>query len=77
MLSNFIKVLTGFCFHVFLMAIAFRVAEELRGLGFGTMLIKEVLRRVKELGFSHVTIGVEELKTANVRLYQRFGFAKC
>jgi Acetyltransferases len=53
---------------------AFRIAEELRGKGLGTMLMNRVLERLRETGFLYATIGVEPEETANIRLYRRLGF---
>lgn len=53
---------------------AFRVDEDLRGNGLGTLLLHSVLCRMRELGFDEATIGVEEKEEANVRMYEKAGF---
>lgn len=53
---------------------AFRVKKEFRGQGHGSRLLATALKELKEMGFSHVTIGVECDEPQNMRLYRRFGF---
>lgn len=53
---------------------AFRVAEDMRGRGIGTMLVSRVMERLRDLGFSFVTIGVEPAESGNLRLYRNLGF---
>lgn len=53
---------------------AFRIIEELQGRGYGTSLINRVFKRLQDLKFESVTIGVEECNEANIRLYKRLGF---
>ena len=55
---------------------AFRTVKAYRGQGIGSRLMETVLERAKALGFSEVTIGVDEQEEQNVRLYRRFGFTK-
>ncbi len=55
---------------------AFRVAQALRGKGLGTKLVRKVLERLSDLGFSYATIGVEPGEIANVRLYDKLGFTE-
>ncbi|WP_338473045.1 GNAT family N-acetyltransferase [Niallia sp. XMNu-256] len=52
----------------------FQIEEIMRGKGLGTVLIKRVLQRVKELDFKYVTIGVEPDHEPNIRLYKKLGF---
>ena len=52
------------------------VTEKRRGQGVGSRLMETVLARAQTLGFSEVTIGVDERETQNVRLYRRFGFVR-
>ncbi|NLO40793.1 MAG: GNAT family N-acetyltransferase [Ruminiclostridium sp.] len=54
----------------------FYVAEDMRGKGLGTLLLKTVLERLSELSFRYATIGVEPHEKANVRLYERMGFTE-
>lgn len=53
---------------------AFRIVEEMQGKGFGTKLMKSVLERLAQLGYSYATIGVEPEEVSNIRLYNRLGF---
>ena len=53
---------------------AFRVKKEYRGQGNGSRLMAAALAKLKEMGFIHVTIGVESDEPQNLRLYRRFGF---
>lgn len=55
---------------------AFRVSEEFQGKGFGTKLMDRVFKRIEQLDFKYVTIGVEEAETANMKLYSRMGFSE-
>ncbi len=54
----------------------FQIEEIMRGKGLGRMLMDRVLRRLSELNFSYVTIGVEPDHEANVRLYKKLGFTE-
>lgn len=53
---------------------AFRVQKEYRHQGLGTILINAVIEKVKERGYTEVTIGVDETEEDNIRLYRRVGF---
>ena len=55
---------------------AFRVRKDRRGQGLGTMLMKRVLRELKDSGFRTATIGVDETEEANIRLYEHLGFTE-
>lgn len=55
---------------------AFRIISTLRDRGYGSGLLQAVCQRARQLGFSALTIGVEENQPQNMRLYQRFGFTK-
>ena len=55
---------------------SFRIVEELQGKGLGTKLINRVIDRLRELSFTEVTIGVEEVEKANMHLYQRLDFSE-
>lgn len=48
----------------------------LRKRGFGTLILKEILRRAPELRISKITLEVRETNLAAIRLYSRFGFIK-
>jgi ribosomal protein S18 acetylase RimI-like enzyme len=54
----------------------FRIAGNMQGKGFGTMLMNRVFERLRELNFKYVTIGVEPEEEANVRLYSKMGFTE-
>lgn len=53
---------------------AFRIQKEYRGQGLGSRLLEAVLARLRDCGFSTVTIGVDESEEDNIRLYRRHGF---
>ena len=53
---------------------AFRVADTHRGKGWGSLLMRHVLERIRSLGFSEATIGAELRETYNVSIYRHFGF---
>jgi len=53
---------------------AFRIAEAMRGKGLGTLLICRVFERLKELGYSYATIGVDTGEERNIKLYNKLGF---
>ena len=53
---------------------AFRVKKEYRGHGRGSRMLETALTELKAMGFSRVTIGVENDEPQNMRLYRRFGF---
>jgi ribosomal protein S18 acetylase RimI-like enzyme len=56
---------------------AFRINKEFRGLGLGKMLMQRVLYRVKEKGFSEVTIGVDNDDAERLSaMYKSWGFAE-
>jgi ribosomal protein S18 acetylase RimI-like enzyme len=55
---------------------AFRIAENRRGLGLGTMLMNRALDRLRELRFAYATMGVEPGEEGNVRLYTKMGFTE-
>ena len=52
------------------------VLREYRKQGIGTALINTIKERGREIGFSHITLGVDEDELANVRLYKNLGFTK-
>ncbi len=53
---------------------AFRVKEEYRGRGYGSLMLAAALAGLKEGGFRSATIGVGSDEPQNIRLYRRFGF---
>lgn len=55
---------------------SFRIIKEFRGQGLGTKLLSVALDYIKDMGFNTATIGVDETKTDNIRLYKRMGFIK-
>ena len=55
---------------------AFRVRTDFRGQGLGTRLIRHVIEHIKDLGYQRISIGVDTTDAANIRFYQRLGFAK-
>jgi len=50
------------------------VLREYRKQGIGTALINTIKERGREIGFTHMTLGVDENELANVRLYKNLGF---
>lgn len=50
------------------------VLQQYRGRGIGATLLERIAGRARELGFSELSIGVEEENAANMRLYQRMGY---
>lgn len=56
---------------------AFRIEKDFRGLGLGSELMKRVLKRIVENGFSEVTIGVDNEDGERLRnMYEAWGFDK-
>ncbi len=55
---------------------AFRIREDYRGKGIGTMLLNKVLSELKEAGFTRATIGVSPKEERNIKLYRSQGFVK-
>ena len=54
---------------------AFRIEEQFRGLGLASRLMKSVLDRVKDKGFSEVTIGVDNDDYDKLKgMYNSWGF---
>lgn len=54
----------------------FFVLPEYRGQGLGTKLLKRTFERLKELGFSYASVGVNESEESNMRLYKKLGFTQ-
>lgn len=56
---------------------AFRINKEFQGRGFGKLLMQRVLSRIKERGFSKVTIGVDNNDTERLKnMYKAWGFSE-
>ena len=53
---------------------AFRIKEQYRGHGLGSMMLENAISELKEMGFKYVTIGVGCDEPQNIRLYNRYGF---
>ena len=54
---------------------AFRIKKEFRGLGLSSKLMKSVLSRIKEKGYSEVTIGVDNDDYERLKkMYNSWGF---
>ncbi|HRO92408.1 GNAT family N-acetyltransferase [Citricoccus sp.] len=51
------------------------VVPALRARGIGTALIRDILRRARELGCGEIHIGVDEIDVAARRFYERHGFS--
>jgi ribosomal protein S18 acetylase RimI-like enzyme len=55
---------------------AFRVVKEYQGKGVGQYLLKYVIEKVKEQGYSEITIGVEDDNENAKHIYSKFGFTE-
>ncbi len=55
---------------------AFRVHPDYRGQGLGTRLMESVIERIKENGFSEVTIGAYAHEPEIQKLYEKWGFTE-
>jgi ribosomal protein S18 acetylase RimI-like enzyme len=56
---------------------AFRIHKDFRGRGLGSMLMKRVLQRIVEKGFSEATIGVDNNDVERLtNMYKLWGFNK-
>ena len=53
---------------------AFRIKNEYRGKGYGSLLLNQTLERMKSKGIQIATIGVDAAEEHNIRLYHRLGF---
>src|SRR5690606_38301420 len=53
---------------------SFRVHPQYQGKGIGSKLIKKVLNRIKEKGFTEVTIGVDQSDAKLISMYHSWGF---
>ena len=56
--------------------LAFRVDAAYQGRGLGTMLMKRVLGRVRERGFTRATIGADDYDPKLRGMYERWGFTR-
>lgn len=56
---------------------AFRVNKNYQGKGYGSLLMKRVIERIKEKKFNEVTIGIDNKEFEKLKsMYQKFGFTK-
>lgn len=55
---------------------AFRINPEYQGKRLGTQLMKRVLERVKENGFTTATIGADDYDDKLAPMYQKWGFSE-
>ncbi len=55
---------------------AFRIDRDYQGLGYGSKLMKNVLNRIKDKGFSEATIGVEVGANKLELMYKKWGFSE-
>ena len=55
---------------------ALRVLNEYQGKGIGQYLLNEVINRIKEQGFSEITIGVEDDNENAKHIYTKYGFTE-
>jgi len=56
---------------------AFRVNKNHQGKGLGSLLMRRVLKRIKEKGFTEVTIGIDNSEHDKLaKMYNNFGFTE-
>ncbi len=55
---------------------AFRIHPDHRGQGWGTKLMERVIERIKEKGFTEVTIGAYKHEPQIQKLYEKWGFTE-
>ncbi|MDD3129740.1 MAG: GNAT family N-acetyltransferase [Candidatus Izemoplasmatales bacterium] len=56
---------------------AFRVDKGYQGKGYGSQLMKRVLKRVRNRGYTEVTIGIDNREYKKLKsMYNKFGFDK-
>lgn len=55
---------------------AFRIDEEYQGKGFGTMLMRRVMDRIRERGFTRATIGADDYDPKLQPMYKKWGFTR-
>lgn len=56
--------------------LAFRIDAAYQGRGLGTMLMKRVLERIKERGFTQASIGADDYDAKLMPMYQKWGFTQ-
>lgn len=56
--------------------LAFRVDPSLQGKGYGSMLMRKVLQRIREKGFTKATIGADQENPKLAAMYQNWGFTE-
>ena len=56
--------------------LAFRIDEAYQGLKLGTSLMKRVLERIEEKGFTKATIGADDYDPKLKFMYEKWGFTK-
>lgn len=55
---------------------AFRVREDMRGMGLGRQLMRRTLLALADMGYREATIGVEDDEPRVRRMYERAGFTQ-
>lgn len=56
---------------------AFRVSNTYQGQGIGTLLMNTVLNKIKEVGYTEVTIGIDNREYEKLKkMYHSFGFTE-
>ena len=55
---------------------AFRIHEDHQGKGLGKLLLRNVMNRLSEAGYSEFTIGVEDDNLRAIHIYKSFGFSE-
>lgn len=55
---------------------AFRISNEYQGMGIGSKLMKRVIKRIEEKGYTEVTIGIDNDEYTKLEaMYNHFGFS--
>jgi len=55
---------------------AFRIREEKQGVGYGQVLLHEVIAVIEGVGYREITIGVEDDNARARHLYAKYGFTE-
>ena len=56
---------------------AFRIKETFQGQGIGSHLMNTVIKRVKEVGYTEITIGIDNSEYKKLKgMYSKFGFTE-
>ena len=55
---------------------AFRIHKNFQGMGFGRLLLKTVLERLAEEGYTEFTVGAEYDNARALHIYKKFGFSE-